>query len=397
MIGKKEISSSLKNIGGGSVKFSDNARDNVTRVDSVKLSFSYESNEVYLVDGLKYNSLSINHLYDDGFGIFFKLKTGPSNMTTMVSLSSVNAKNDIVKLNNQSFQETARTLVLKHNLLDHFWAEEVRNKDIHVAQGYSHQEGIDFDEAFVPMTRPHLYVLCHLRHSPNSGELETLVLGICIIPNDYLFEKVFDTKYSGVVPFMNGTWPENFEVNFDKEKKVVLDPNSNSPSFGPLSLSFRNRILAHLIAPTLISQKGYLSNGTYGDMFVLYYPIKKYKINWSSWIREYMIKNSVDSHASASLSYGLLITQILLQYGIYLSSLTAVEVYGTYESKTFASMGHVLIKKNGVKRSLPKVGLTLLGLTAIEKGISNIKESTTKLLQLSKETVTDIGESTVKS
>lgn len=79
-------------------------------------------------------------------------------------------------------------------------------------------------------------------------------------------------------------------------------------------------------------------------MFVLYYLIKKYKINFSTWIREYMIKSIVDSHASASLHYGLLITQILLHYGIDILSSPVVEVSANYDSNTFASMGYVLIE-----------------------------------------------------
>lgn len=45
----------------------------------------------------------------------------------------------------------------------------------------------------------------NLRLSPDSGKLETLVVETRITLNDFLFEKVFNTKFSGVIPFMNGT------------------------------------------------------------------------------------------------------------------------------------------------------------------------------------------------
>lgn len=57
------------------------------------------------------------------------------------------------------------------------------------------------------------YMNLHL--SPNSGELKTLILGPRIILNTFLFEKVFDTKFSRAIPFMNGFWPEDFEVSFE--------------------------------------------------------------------------------------------------------------------------------------------------------------------------------------
>ncbi|KAF3645885.1 hypothetical protein FXO38_19422 [Capsicum annuum] len=51
----------------------------------------------------------------------------------------------------------------------------------------------------------------NLRLSPDSREFETFVLGIKIVLNNFLFEKVFDTKFSGFVPFMNNNWPEDFK------------------------------------------------------------------------------------------------------------------------------------------------------------------------------------------
>lgn len=149
-----------------------------------------------------------------------------------------------------------------------------------------------------------LYV--NLCISKDSVELETLVLGTRITLNDLLFEKIFDTKFSGMVSFMNRTWSENFEVSFEEIKAAVAEPEANLSNFKPLSLCFKHKILAHIIATTLIPRKGSLSNVTSRDMFVLYYMIKRYKINWALWLREYIVESTVDTHASASLPYGLL-------------------------------------------------------------------------------------------
>ncbi|KAF3652839.1 hypothetical protein FXO37_17317 [Capsicum annuum] len=54
----------------------------------------------------------------------------------------------------------------------------------------------------------------------DSGELKTLVLGTRITLNDFMSEKVFDTKFSSVISFMNDTWPEDFEKIKDHFKSI---------------------------------------------------------------------------------------------------------------------------------------------------------------------------------
>lgn len=58
----------------------------------------------------------------------------------------------------------------------------------------------------------------NLYYSQDGGELKTLVLDTRIILIDFLFEKVFDTKFSGEISFMNGTRHKNFEVSFEEGK-----------------------------------------------------------------------------------------------------------------------------------------------------------------------------------
>lgn len=69
--------------------------------------------------------------------------------------------------------------------------------------------------------------------SPNSGELETLVIGMRIIVNNFLFKNAFDTMLSGNISLMNSNWPDDFKVSFKDAKKLFLDTNSASTSFFP--------------------------------------------------------------------------------------------------------------------------------------------------------------------
>lgn len=91
--------------------------------------------------------------------------------------------------------------------------------------------------------------------SPDCGELETLVLGSQIVVNDRLLEDVLGTKFSGDIPYMNDVWTTYFEVFVEGAKMVVAKPGSDFFDFGPSSLFFENRILAHIVASYLLPRK----------------------------------------------------------------------------------------------------------------------------------------------
>lgn len=119
----------------------------------------------------------------------------------------------------------------------------------------------------------------NLRISADSGEWETFVLGNCINLNDSLFKDVFGSDFSGDIPFMNGNlWPDNFEISLEDAKLFVSETSVDLTNFGPLSLGFENRILAHIVATTLIPRKGSLSNISNKDVYVLYCLLKKLRI-----------------------------------------------------------------------------------------------------------------------
>lgn len=72
----------------------------------------------------------------------------------------------------------------------------------------------------------------------NNGEMETLDI--------IVKELLFDTKFSSVILYMNGVWPDEIEVSLEGAKNVVVETDSNLSKFGPRSLCFEHHILAHI-------------------------------------------------------------------------------------------------------------------------------------------------------
>ncbi|KAF3636798.1 hypothetical protein FXO37_25262 [Capsicum annuum] len=147
---------------------------------------------------------------------------------------------------------------------------------------------------------------------------------------------MFDTKFSGMVPFMNETWFDNFEVIFEETKATVVESEANLSNFEPLY---------HASNIEFCSHHCYYSGSS-----------KRYKINWALWFREYILESVADTHALGSFSYGLLITQTLHFYSIDLSGFPTIEVSATYDSKTFASMGYALVGSEQGKKDFVEVG-----------------------------------------
>lgn len=144
---------------------------------------------------------------------------------------------------------------------------------------------------------------------------------------------------------MNGVWLVEFEVSLEGDKAVVSEPNADLSDFDPLSLCFENRILAHIVATSLVPRKDSLSSIFNRDVFVLYCLLKKYKINWAVWIQEYMSESTNDPNSTASLPYEILVSRIIVDSLVDLSRFKPIEVDATYDTKTFSSMGYVLIEK----------------------------------------------------
>ncbi|XP_075079774.1 uncharacterized protein LOC142165027 [Nicotiana tabacum] len=72
MTGDKSLFKEVIKIGGGSVKFGDDSRGKIVGTRTIPFNNSCDITEVYLVDGLNYNLLSISQLYDSGYEVKFK-------------------------------------------------------------------------------------------------------------------------------------------------------------------------------------------------------------------------------------------------------------------------------------------------------------------------------------
>ncbi|KAK4731092.1 hypothetical protein R3W88_024080 [Solanum pinnatisectum] len=235
-------------------------------------------------------------------------------------------------------------------------------------------------------------------------------MGNRIIINE---EDVFGTKFFGVIPYMDGTWPVDFEVSLEGAKRAVVEPDFDLSDFGPLSLCFEHCILAHIVATTLIPRKGSLSNISTRDVFVLYCLLRKYRINWAVWFKEYMLESVEDPNASSSLPYGLLISHILVDRLIDLSSFTLIVINATYDSCTFSSMGYVQVENKWIKNDSVKArdeafkpskisaeSASFLiqdndkhktRLLAVERDLETLHDAVEKVFHLQKETSTDVG------
>ncbi|KAG5599148.1 hypothetical protein H5410_030518 [Solanum commersonii] len=172
--------------------FKDNAKGKVVGVGSITLSSLCDISEVYQVERLKHNLLSISQLCNVGFKLSF-------NATTCTIRHA-----------------TKDTTIIGDSIFRLFYAN-----------------------------------LCI---SPDNGEMETLVMGSIII-NELLCEDVFGAKLFSVVPYMKGVWPDDFEVSLEGAKRAVRERHSDFPVVGPLSLCFEYHILAHIAATTLIPRK----------------------------------------------------------------------------------------------------------------------------------------------
>ncbi|XP_019237057.1 PREDICTED: uncharacterized protein LOC109217278 [Nicotiana attenuata] len=72
MTGDKQLFKTVTRLDGGIVTFGDKSKGNVIGVGKVPLSPTCDVDEVYLVDELGYNLLSISQLYDNDYEVRFK-------------------------------------------------------------------------------------------------------------------------------------------------------------------------------------------------------------------------------------------------------------------------------------------------------------------------------------
>lgn len=157
--GNKEIFKTIKRIDGGYVIFGDNAKGEVTGVGTITLSSSYDLIEVYLVEGLKHNLLSISQLCDAGFQVTFNIASciikHPKKRLTLIR----DRVNNIYVLNNVDIPYlTCLTAVTSDPWL---WHRKLWHTSMHALEKLSRLEQV-IGLPKLKFEKDHVCDACHL-------------------------------------------------------------------------------------------------------------------------------------------------------------------------------------------------------------------------------------------
>nr|XP_016497694.1 PREDICTED: uncharacterized protein LOC107816485 [Nicotiana tabacum] len=114
-IGDKNLFKEVTKINGGNVKFNDDSKGKIVGTGTVPFGNNCDIIEVYLVDGLNYNLLSISQLCDSGYEVKFK-KTGcaiedetEESMHVIFDENNSMAKKGIIISDEDTNQEVSQT------------------------------------------------------------------------------------------------------------------------------------------------------------------------------------------------------------------------------------------------------------------------------------------------
>ncbi|KAH0633214.1 hypothetical protein KY284_036000 [Solanum tuberosum] len=145
--------------------------------------------------------------------------------------------------------------------------------------------------------------------SPKAGKLESLVLGKHIFIDYKKFDSIFGISCSGIMAPLKNCWPFDCDVSYDQAKREIApDPSKLIPShLGPKDLPFESRVIAHIVATTLLSRAGSHSMLTQCDTLFVYCLVFGVKVHLSSFIITVMTDVIADP---ISLPFGILLTRI---------------------------------------------------------------------------------------
>ncbi|KAH0635904.1 hypothetical protein KY289_035819 [Solanum tuberosum] len=176
--------------------------------------------------------------------------------------------------------------------------------------------------------------------SPKAGELESLVLGKRIFIDRKKFDSMLGISCSGIMASSKNCWPSDCDVSFDQAKReIALDPSKPFPShLGPKDLPFESRVIAHIVATTLLPRAGSHSTLTQRDTLFVYCLVSGVKVHLSSFIIAAMTDVIVDL---TSLPFGMLITRIFEYQYLCLGDFSPVFIKQCYNSRAFQSMGFI--------------------------------------------------------
>ncbi|OIT06573.1 hypothetical protein A4A49_54432 [Nicotiana attenuata] len=235
----------------------------------------------------------------------------------------------------------------------------------------------------------------------DKDDLDSMVQGTHIVFDAYQYENKISAKFHGYDVFVQNSWPEDFEVSIEEAKDTLSE---NSPNIGPKSLKFEHRVLAHMIATTLLPRTGSFITLTTRDIFVLYF-VKNKRLDWFVWICSHMLESIKDiSSFAAYLPYGLLISHILEVMKVDLVHFSPKLILGTYDNTAFAMLDYTL-SEDGCARHV-KIGSTLVqthssaannlqqiqqGLDGVKTMLISMKEQVDKIRDVTKEKGIDVS------
>lgn len=175
--------------------------------------------------------------------------------------------------------------------------------------------------------------------SQDSGVLETLGLRTRIIFKN-LFQKSFNSNFSGVIPYMNGTCPNNFKVSIDDDKKVASYQEVSLFNFGPLSLYYKYRILSHIITTTLIPRKVLSVSDLSRCVYIVLHG-QEILHQLGCMVPRLQVGKYCRCPYLCQLTLWNVDYKDRSHYFIDISKYITIKVSAIYDSKTFVSMGYV--------------------------------------------------------